>query len=51
VSLETGGDPQDELPFQWNLMDNDNSDRIRSVFDVLPNLSTVPPVTYKDFLP
>jgi hypothetical protein len=32
-------------------MTNDNSDRIRSFFDVLPNLSTVPPVTYKDFLP
>ncbi|HCK51855.1 MAG TPA: hypothetical protein DIC23_01480, partial [Planctomycetaceae bacterium] len=51
VSLEMGGDPQDELPFQWNLMDNTNSGRIRSFFDVLPDLSTELPVTYKDFLP
>jgi len=51
VSLETRQPPGDELPFQWDLMTNDNSDRIRSFFDVLPNLSTVPPVTYKDFLP
>jgi len=51
VSLESRQPPGDELPFQWDLMSNDNSDRIRSFFDVLPNLSTVPPVTYKDFLP
>jgi hypothetical protein len=51
VSLESLQPPGDELPFQWGLMSNENSDRIRSFFDVLPNLSTVPPVTYKDFLP
>jgi len=51
VSLETGLPVGDELPFEWGLMEDTNSDRIRSLFPTLPNLSTVPPVTYKDFLP
>ena len=51
VSLETGLPIGDELPFEWGLMEDTTSDRIRSFFPTLPNLSTVPPVTYKDFLP
>ena len=51
VSLETTLPSDDEKPFQWDLLNNTNSSRIRSFFDVLPDLSTNPPVTYKDFLP
>ena len=50
VSLETGLPVGDELPFEWGLMEEPTTSRVRSFFDVLPDLSPAPQ-TYKDFLP
>ena len=43
VSLETGGDPTDELPFEWGELPTDNELRILDFFQPLTPLPPAPP--------